>query len=296
MNLLSAIGRRVLVSDGAMGTELQRAGLGVGEPGERWVLEHPARVEQVHRAYAEAGSQLAISNSFGATPRILGRYGLEDRMDEINSAAVSIAREAVSPGGWVLGDVGPTGALLEPLGDLTLDELKAVFGRQVRALLRGGADGIIIETMTALEEATAAVEAARQAAAPVIIASMAFDRVTNGRIRTMMGVSPESAARHLTEAGADVIGANCGTRLEVAEFTEIVELFRSASDRPIMIQPNAGQPALAGGRAVYSLSADAFAEGMADVIRAGASIVGGCCGTTPAHIAALARVVTSLPE
>jgi 5-methyltetrahydrofolate--homocysteine methyltransferase len=150
--------------------------------------------------------------------------------------------------------------------------------------------------MTALEEATSAVEAARQAAAPVIIASMAFDRVANGRIRTMMGVSPETAARRLTEAGADVIGANCGTRLEVAEFAEIVELFRSASDRPVMIQPNAGQPALVGGRAVYSLPTEAFADGMAEVIRAGASIVGGCCGTTPAHIAALARVVKSLPE
>ncbi len=289
MALLAAIGQRVLLADGAMGTELQSAGMEIGECGERWMINHADRVEAIHRAYVAAGCQLVISNSFGANPRLLGRYGLLDRLEEVNRLAVSIARRAVPRPGWVLGDVGPSGALLEPLGDLTLVELKAAVFRQVRALLDAGADGIIIETMTALEEAVAAVESARQAGAPLVISSMAFDRVANGRIRTMMGVSPEQAARALTEAGADVIGANCGTRLKVPEFAEIVAAYRSASNRPVMIQPNAGQPALQGGRAVYSLPPEEFADGMEAVIHAGAAIVGGCCGTTPAHIAALGR-------
>jgi 5-methyltetrahydrofolate--homocysteine methyltransferase len=296
MDLKTAIGRGVLVADGAMGTELQRAGLGIGESGERWVLEHPDRISAIHRRYVEAGADLTISSSFGANARVLGRSGLADRMDEINRSAARIARDATPAGRWVLGDVGPTGALMEPLGDLTLAELRSGVERQVRALLDGGADGIIIETMTALEEAAAAVEAARQAGATFVIASMAFDRVANGRIRTMMGVAPEAASARLTEAGADVIGANCGTRLAVHEFAELVALFRSASDRPVMIQPNAGQPRLVGGHAVYSLTPAEFAAGMSEVIRAGAAIVGGCCGTTPAHIAALARLVNVPPE
>ncbi len=295
MDLKDAIGTRVLLADGAMGTELQRAGLGVGEPGERWVLEKAERIEAVHRAYGDAGSDLIISCSFGANPRVLGRYDLANRLDEINLAAPVIARKAAPAGGWVLGDVGPMGALLEPLGDLTIDEVRSAVTRQVHALLRGGADGIIIETMTAIDEAVASVEAARLAGAPVVVASMAFDRVAGGRIRTIMGVSPEEAAARLTDAGADVLGANCGTRIAVHEFAEVVALFRSRSPLPVMIQPNAGQPKLEGQRAVYSLSPAEFAEGMMLVVQAGAAIVGGCCGTTPAHVGTLAAAMKSLP-
>ncbi len=294
MSLLESIGQGIVLADGAMGTELQRAGMEVGECGERWMLTHQDRVEAIHRAYVAAGCRLLISNSFGANTRILRRYGLMDRVEDVNRLSVAIARRVKPAFGLVMGDVGPSGALLEPLGDLTLVEWKADVFRQTRALLDAGADGIIIETMTAVEEAVAAVESARQAGAPSVIASMAFDRVEHGRIRTMMGVSPEIAAKRLTEAGADVIGANCGTRLKVPEFAEIVTAFRSVSDRPVMIQPNAGQPTLHGGHAVYSLSPDEFAEGMEPVIKAGAAIVGGCCGTTPAHIAALGHTLNRL--
>jgi 5-methyltetrahydrofolate--homocysteine methyltransferase len=153
----------------------------------------------------------------------------------------------------------------------------------------GGIDGIIIETMSAVEELVIAVRAARAAGAPLVIASMAFDGLPNGNIRTMMGVSPEKAAQAAVEAGADIVGANCGTRMTAGDFARVVAEFRQASDRPIMIQANAGSPELVDGRAVYRLTPDAFAEGMRDVVVAGANIVGGCCGTTPAHVAALAR-------
>ncbi len=287
MSLLPGFGTRVIVADGAMGTELQRAGLPAGEAGERWNLDQPDRVEAIHRAYAAAGSEILITNTFGANPWVLDRHGLWDRLEEVNRAAVGLARAAAAAGVMVLGDVGPSGQLLAPLGTLTVDGVREGFVRQVGALLDAGADGIIVETMTALEEATAAVDAARRCGAAIVVASMSFDRAPGGRIRTMLGVAPGTAAQRLVDAGADVIGANCGAHLDIAGFVDVVGQFKAVSDRPIMIQPNAGQPRLESGRAVYSMTPETFAEGMQDVVEAGAVIVGGCCGTTPAHIAAL---------
>ena len=172
---------------------------------------------------------------------------------------------------------------------------RRAFARQARALLAGGVDGIIVETMSALDEAVAAVQAARDAGAPSVIASMAFDRVKTGALRTMMGVAPADAARALLAAGADVVGANCGTRMSLPDFAEITTLFRAAVDAPIIIQPNAGQPELVAGAVVYPLGPEAFADGMRQVIGAGANLVGGCCGTTPAHIAALRVVIDGRP-
>jgi 5-methyltetrahydrofolate--homocysteine methyltransferase len=253
VDLQGLLSKGVAVGDGAMGTELQRAGLAVGECGERWVLEHPDRVEAIHAAYIAAGSQAIITNTFGANRWVLGRYGLDARR-----------------------------------------ELETEFARQARALLEGGADGIIIETMSALEEVTAAIRAARAEGAPFVIASLAFDRLPNGAVRTMMGVSPQQAADAIAAEGAQVIGANCGTRMIPADFTEVTRAFAEAATLPVMIQANAGSPELVDGRAVYRLSPDAFADGMAEVIAAGARLVGGCCGTTPAHIAALAARVRRL--
>jgi 5-methyltetrahydrofolate--homocysteine methyltransferase len=284
---------RTLVADGAMGTELQRAGLPIGEPGERWTLEHPDRIQAIHDAYVAAGSDATITCSFGANPWVLGRYGLVDRLEDINRAAVAIARRAAGPGRFVLGDIGPCGGFLEPLGDVNADALQAAFLRQALALIDAGADGIIIETMSAIEEAVIAVGSARAAGAPFVIASLAFDRLPNGRVRTMMGVSPEQAATRLAQAGADVVGANCGTKLAVEDFAGIVTAFRGATSLPIMIQPNAGQPDLVDGRAVYRLSPADYATAMRAVIDAGAAVVGGCCGTTPAHIAAVSQLVVS---
>jgi 5-methyltetrahydrofolate--homocysteine methyltransferase len=289
MNLLDLCRTGVVIGDGAMGTELQRAGLAVGECGDRWSLEHPGRILAIHEAYIAAGSQVIITNSFGANCWVLGRYGLADRVVAVNRAAAIAARRAAGEAVCVLGDIGPCGGFIRPLGDIDPGELEAEFTAQAAALLEGGADGIIIETMTALDELRVAIRAAHAARAPFVVASMAFDRVPNGNIRTMMGVSPEQTARAAVEAEVDVVGANCGTHMTAADFERVTALFRQTTDRPIMIQSNAGSPDLVDGRAVYRLSPEAFAEGMRSVVAEGANVVGGCCGTAPAHIAALAR-------
>jgi 5-methyltetrahydrofolate--homocysteine methyltransferase len=289
MNLLSLCATRVVVGDGAMGTELQRAGLAIGECGDRWNLEQPGRLLAIHTAYIEAGSDAIITNSFGANRWVLGRYGLAERVVAVNRAAAIIARRAAGQTVCVLGDIGPCGGFLRPLGDIDPGDLETEFTGQARALIEGGADAVIIETMSALEELQIAIRAARAAGAPLVIALMAFDRVPNGNIRTMMGVSPEQAAQAAVEAGADVVGANCGTHMTAADFARVVAAFRQVTDRPVMIQSNAGSPELVDGRAVYRLTPDEFAGGMRAVVAAGANIVGGCCGTTPAHIAALSR-------
>jgi len=291
MNFSELIAKGTVVGDGAMGTELQRAGLEIGECGERWVLEHPERIEAIHASYLAAGSQAIITNSFGANRWVLGRYGLADRVEDVNRGAAATARRAAGSGALVLGDIGPCGGFLRPLGDVNAADLEAEFVRQAGALLEGGADGIVIETMSALEEVVAAVRAARRAGARLVAASLAFDRLPNGNLRTMMGVSPEQAAGAIAAEGADIVGANCGTKMDTADFARVVLAFRSASRLPVMIQANAGTPELVEGQAVYRLSPEGFAAGMIDVVAAGASFVGGCCGTTPAHIAALAATV-----
>jgi 5-methyltetrahydrofolate--homocysteine methyltransferase len=291
VDLLSLATARTVITDGAMGTELQRAGLAVGECGDRWNLEHPERLHAIHTAYIAAGSDAIITNSFGANRWVLGRYGLGDQVEAVNRSAAAIARQAAGDATCVLGDIGPCGGFLPPLGAIDPGELLAEFTRQARALLDGGADGIIIETMSAVEELAIAIRAARVAASPFIIASMAFDRLPNGRIRTMMGVSPETAAETAIAEGADIVGANCGTSMTTGDFARVVEAFRRVTDRPIIAQANAGTPELIDGRAVYRLAPEALAEGMREVVGAGANIVGGCCGTTPAHIAALARLL-----
>ena len=288
-DLFALAASRTVIVDGAMGTQLQLAGLGLGECGSAWNLDHPERLTAIHAAYVEAGCDAVITNSFGANRWVLGRYGLDGRVEEVNRSAAQIARRAAGDGTCVLGDVGPCGGLLPPLGAIDPGELLEEFTRQARALLDGGADGIIIETMTAVEEVTIAVRAARAAAAPFVIASLAFDHLPNGLMRTMMGVAPERAAQAALEAGADIVGANCGTSMTTGDFARVVEAIRRVTDRPVIVQANAGTPELIDGRAVYSLPPEALADGMAEVVAAGASLVGGCCGTTPAHIAALAR-------
>ncbi len=290
-DLLSLADTRTVVLDGAMGTELQRAGLGLGECGTAWNLDYPERLAAIHAAYVEAGCDAVITNSFGANKWVLGRYGLGGEVEAANRASARIARGAARDGVCVLGDVGPCGGLLRPLGAIDPGELLDEFTRQAGALVGGGVDGIIVETMSAIEEVTIAVRAARAAGAPFVIASMAFDRLPNGRLRTMMGVSPEQFAQAALAEGADAVGANCGTSMTTADFAGVVEAFRQVTDRPVAVQANAGTPELVDGQAVYRLSPEALAEGMRAVVAAGASLVGGCCGTTPAHIAALARLL-----
>jgi 5-methyltetrahydrofolate--homocysteine methyltransferase len=291
--LLDVCRQRTVLGDGAMGTELQRAGLAPGTCGEAWNLDRPDRIESIHRAYIQAGSEAIITNSFGASRWVLGRYGLADKVEEVNQAAASIARRAAGPRVTVLGDIGPFGGFLRPLGDVGVEEVTDAFLQQAEALLAAGADGIIIETMSALDETVAAVRAARKAGASFVIASMAFERRGASGLRTMMGVGPGQAAKALVDAGADIVGANCGTSLGPSDLAEIASVLKQAVDRPVMIQPNAGQPELVDDRAVYRMSPPDFALLIEGIIAAGASIVGGCCGTTPAHIAAVREKVTN---
>lgn len=291
MTINERLAAGVLVADGGMGTQLQRSGLPTGTSGDGWNLTHPDRVAAVHAAYVEAGSDIILTNSFGATRWVLDRHGLAGQLEAVNRAAARIARGAAGAGRLVLGDLGPSGQLIEPLGSVTRDELRADASARCRALLDEGVDGIICETLTALNEAVAMVEAALEAGAPFVVASFAFDKRPNGRVRTMMGVSPSEAAAAARAAGAALVGANCGTHLDVADFAAIARELAATAHLPIVIQPNAGQPRLEDGRAVYDMTGPAFAEGMRPVVLEGASVVGGCCGTGPEHIRALAGLV-----
>lgn len=290
-NLIDACRTRVVLADGAMGTELQRAGLEPGECGAAWNLDRPERIEAIHRAYVNAGSQLLLTNTFGANRWVLGRYGLEAQGRRINEAAAVVARRAAGPDVLVFGDIGPCGGLLAPLGPETVEAVEEGLLAQACALVDAGVDGILIETMSAIEEAAAGVRAARRAGATVVVASMAFDRTRKGTLRTMMGVAPEEAARTLVDAGADIVGANCGTSMSPADFVEVVQAVRGVVGVPVIVKANAGKPELMEGRAVYHVTPQEFAEGLQAVVVAGASIVGGCCGTTPNHVAALRHML-----
>jgi 5-methyltetrahydrofolate--homocysteine methyltransferase len=278
---------RTLILDGAMGTELQRAGLEPGGCGELWSVERPQQLLAIHRAYAEAGSQLLLSCTFGANRFILGRHGLAGRAAELSRAAVCLARQAAGDSRWVLGDCGPCGGFLQPTGEIAPAELEASLREQIAALLEAGAEAIMFETMSALDELEMGIRVARELGAPCVIASLAFERRRSG-FRTMAGARPEQAAKMAADAGADAIGANCGTGLEPPDFADIARAFRSACALPVILQPNAGKPELVGGRAAYRLTPEQMAP-MVTALAPLAQVLGGCCGTGPGHIAAFAK-------
>lgn len=283
--LLESTRNQIVLADGAIGTELQRAGLEPGACCEAWNFEHPERVGAIHRAYVEAGSRLITTNSFRANRIALAQFGLDARVIEINQSAARIAREAAGARAWVMGSIGPLGAFIEPLGEITVETAFDAFLEQARALIAAGVDALIIETITATEELEIALRAAREARASVIIASMAFDKARDG-YKTMMGVSIEQGVEAMTRAGADVIGCNCGARLAMNDYVEIVRRMRSYSDKPMIVEPNAGQAELIEGEIIYDQTAQTMAEKVEDLIRAGAGLIGGCCGTTPDFIRA----------
>jgi 5-methyltetrahydrofolate--homocysteine methyltransferase len=284
-SLLEALKTRVLLGDGAMGTQLQQAGLEPGQCGEAWNLDHPDRVLRIQRNYVEAGSDVLLSCTFGASRIMLDRHGEGDRTVDINRAAVAIAREALGGRGYVLGDIGPFGGLMQPYGDIARADVARAFREQARALVDGGVDGIIIETQTALEELEVAVAAAREAGARVVVASVAFDRMLDeDDVRTMMGVGPEQAAEFMVAHGCDVAGLNCGTGVDVRMAANIVRRYRNACDLPVMAQPNAGAPVLEGMKVLYKQSPEEMAGELPALLAAGPRIVGACCGSTPAHI------------
>ena len=280
----------VVLADGAMGTMLFASGLEHGDSPELWNVEHPDRVGAVHRAYLDAGSQIILSNTFGGTRYRLQLHNLEGRVAELNRAAVRLLREEVAKSGkraLAAGDIGPSGQLLQPLGDLTYEEAVDGFAEQAGALIEGGVDLVWIETMSALEEVQAAVEGVRRVSQTVpIVTAMTFD--TRGR--TMMGVTPEKALTALLSYGAAAVGGNCGNGPE--EIIGVIEKMHAVSPETILVaKANAGIPELVGGKPVYRATPEAMAEYALKVYAAGARIIGACCGSTSAHIQAIAQAL-----
>ena len=286
MELLKQIGKgRVLISDGAWGTFLQKKGLQPGECPELWNITHRNDVLDIAASYIAAGADMIETNSFGGSRFKLEKYGLADRVTELNQAAAAISREAAGMDKWVLGSVGPTGKLLL-MDEVTRDELYEAFREQAVALAAGGADAIVVETMTDLEEAVIAVRAASENTGLPVFCTMTFDKLVTEEYRTMMGISPGEMVEPLLEAGASVIGANCGNGIEgmVAIVREIRAVNTSV---PVLVHANAGMPAYQDGETVFPESPGEMAGHMEALIEAGANIIGGCCGTTPDHIACL---------
>jgi 5-methyltetrahydrofolate--homocysteine methyltransferase len=296
--LLQALRERPLLSDGAMGTQLQQAGLEPGGCGEAWNVDAPEKVLAIQRAYVEAGVDCLTTNTFGGSGIMLVRHGqgAPERVAAINRAGVEVARRAFGDRpGLVIGDIGPFGGLMEPYGEVTHDSVVAAFREQARALVEAGADAIIIETQTALEELAIGIAAAREAGAPVVIGSLAFDEMMESdEVRTMMGISPEDAAAFLVEHGADIAAFNCGTGIDMKKGADIARRYAATCSLPIMGQPNAGQPELDGLEVVYRETPEHMAAGVTALIESGVRIVGGCCGSTPAHIRAFREVLDQL--
>jgi methionine synthase I (cobalamin-dependent) len=278
-----------VVTDGAWGTEFQARGLAVGDSPDTWNLSNPEKVIEVAQSYVDAGSQIILTNTFGASRLRLQESGAAQDTVEINRAGVELSRRAAGDQALVFASMGASGKMLM-MGDTKAEDLQAAFEEQAQAL--SAADAIVVETMSELDEARIAVSAARATGLPVV-ACMVFDSGENND-RTMMGVTPEETAEALTMAGADVIGANCGQG--IAGFVPICKRLHSATGRPIWIKANAGTPELVDGGLVYRTSPDEFAAFAGDLIEAGANFIGGCCGTHPEFIKALRKELSRLKE
>lgn len=278
-----------LTCDGAMGTQLIQRGMSPGECGMRWNAERPDDIQAVHQDYRDAGCRLIITNSFGGTRSMLERHDEGGQTAEWNRLAAGIAAAAAGPDGWVLGDVGPFGDFLEPMGETTTEELEAIFREQIEALAAGGADAILVETMSDPAELTVGVKTAQQVTELPVVATYAFQK-SGDEFRTMMGTTVADAIRAACDAGASIVGSNCGTDLSLDDYLKLGEQIVAAADgRPTILQPNAGAPRNTDGGVVY----DATPEDMAELARQlrdlGIRIIGGCCGTSPAHLAAMSR-------
>jgi 5-methyltetrahydrofolate--homocysteine methyltransferase len=277
---LELVASEIVLFDGAIGTMLQARGLPAGDPAEKWVIERPEEVVRLHRDYVEAGAQVLTTNSFGGTRFKLSNWLDPSRTRELNRRAAELAREAARDEAYVAGSVGPTGAFLEPLGTVSREEMKEAFAEQVSGLVEGGADLIIIETQMDIQEAALAVEAARSVCHLPIIANMTYNPGRAG-YRTLMGNTVAECVQALEEAGADIVGSNCGTGID--DMIQVVREMKLVASRPILAEPNAGLPELVNGRTVYRETAEQMAGKLPALIEAGARVVGGCCGTTPEH-------------
>ena len=297
LNLKDRLRKGLFLLDGAMGTQLISIGIEPGKPSELLNFESPGLVLRIHNSYLNAGSDAILTNTFGGNGIALARHGLENRVADVNTTGAQLARRAAGKDKYVLGDIGPSGDFLEPLGSLKPEQLRGIFAAQVKALTAGGVDGFIIETMGAVDEAVVAVEAVKYSGSALpVLASMSFDKRGND-FRTMMGVDVKTAVSSLVAAGANVVGFNCGTTT-IDEYVELAKRYVAAAkavNPKVMVfaEPNAGKPELLDGKTVYKVTPEEFADAAQRIYAAGITIIGGCCGTSPAHIQALSKKLRS---
>lgn len=283
--------KKVVLSDGAWGTEIAKRGIEPGICPEMLNIGEAAMIREIAQSYVAAGSDIILTNTFGGSPFKLARYGLDSRLEELNEAGVRISVEAAGGKTLVLGSIGPTGEFMEPLGTVSEEEMVAGFARQVKAFIAGGADGVLVETMTDLGEITCALRAVRDTSDFEVVCSMTFDRGVKG-YATMMGITPGRAAETLEAAGADAVGSNCGSGTD--DMIHVAGIMKQATGLPLWFKPNAGLPELVGGKTVYRETPDEMASRIPGLVEAGADIVGGCCGTTPDHIRRFRAVIDGL--
>ncbi|MGD1006491.1 MAG: homocysteine S-methyltransferase family protein [Ignavibacteriaceae bacterium] len=276
---------RVLISDGAWGTLLIEKGLQPGECPELWNITNRMDVYAVAKSYIDAGADMILTNSFGGSPVKLSHYELENRAEELNEAAAAISREAAGENHFVLGSIGPTGVILM-MGEVSEQKLFEGFCIQAEALKKGGVDAICVETMSALDEACLAVRAAKTVTNLEVVCTFTFEKTINGTFRTMMGLSPGDMVNAVKNAGASIIGANCGNGFD--QMIEIVKEIRNVdSSIPVLVHANAGKPIILNGKTIFPETPKIMADKARELVNSGANIIGGCCGTTPAHIHAL---------
>jgi len=274
------------VADGAWGTELDKLGCPAGACREQWNVTDPELVAKVPTAYVAAGAKIILTNTFGANKYVLAKHGLEDKVGAFNRAGAEISKRAADNHARVFGSIGPSGKMVMT-NEVSEEDLLEAFKVQAGALAEGGADALVIETMTELAEARAAAKAAKSTGL-LVAACMTYD---SGRDKTstMMGVTPEQAARALTEAGADIIGCNCGVGID--NYVKVTAKLAAATDKPIWVKPNAGLPEIEGAKVVYKMTPEEFAQKVGELIEAGANVVGGCCGTNPEFIRAICALL-----
>ncbi len=288
MNIGVLFNDKIILFDGATGTEYQKYGLPIGAAPEIFILEKPEIVKQIHEEYISAGAQVIETNTFGANRIRLESVSLHNRVAEVNKRAAEIALSTVNDKVLVAGSIGPLGKLIEPYGEISVDYAREVFNEQIQSLVQSGVDFILIETMISLNEALIALEAAKHSDAKIVGVTMTFDQTPSGP-RTSFGESPKNCTQILIDHGADIIGSNCGSGFDVMR--EVANEMIAVSNVSVLIQPNAGIPAIVEGKIRYPETPERFAKFVKDITALGINLVGGCCGTTPEHIRSAKQVL-----